>query len=1526
MKRIFRKAIVYFTVLAVLISNVSISSVKAMEKSDEGIVVYASDYGLDSTGEKDNAKALVNMFEAIREIGENGDKVTLKFDKGIYQIHKENAPVREVHTSNTDSVRFPNKSIGILIENQNNLTIDGNGSQFIINGDMMALAIMHSENITVKNVNIDYQIPTTSEMTVLDYDNENKTIDYFIPEYLNYEIQGANIIWKSEQKSDGGYYWTEKNDHRNYGISVKYPTELMGRSYYSNSNPFTNAQSIEQLDDSRVRIKYNSNPAFEIVKGMNFQLVSNAERPTAGAFVWESKDINVINTKISYMHGFGFLVQMAENVSFDGIRMETDIETGRNTSSFADGIHISGAKGKIEIKNSFFNNTHDDPINIHGTFTRVEEKLDSNTLRLKYIHNQQGGFPQYHPGDKVVFYSRDTLESSDNEKEYTVKSVEGPSKDNLKEMIVEFEEEVPDYLTEKVGNEPKFVAENATYTPEIYIKNNEFKNVFTRMILATSRKKIVIEDNYFEAPSMATLFFSNDSDEWYESGPIRDLEIRNNTFKIRSLGRTWWKYAPAIYFHPVTKGGGLPDESNPIHKNILIEENKFYLESDGALRAESVENLTFRNNEIYRLDPSVDLSIEGSNKLYVGNNSNLELTYDGNVVTGPTSLPGGPESNSGTVANVLEFKNSKNVVVENNYYDDGLRKNVLIEGMDSKNLNLKDDLNILTNREKTEPSDVISNIQYASTNPEVVSVDSNGKMTANKEGTAEVFVFYFWNGTIIESNKKEITVLSSENTSGNELEFKSEVITINGDNGTSFEAKGNINPSEIEYTIHDSEIVKLEGNTFYGLKTGLARITARYKGSEKTVFVIVNGKDDQKVLNSLINIEDKDSNSKISDDSITITRKAGNDLWGSDNTLNNLVTIDLENIDTNNFTGVATIDGLPGRMANNWDSAYFLIMKKNEDGTVDRNNYLSVGKRAHADGFGTVHEVNATGSEYSTGDISENEITKATFAIEKQGKTVNLYSIVDGKKNKVQSVDISSFGNDLKLAVACWGAGQTNKNVTVTDIKLGEGRLDEVLAKDSLPIMTNDESKFEISNLSYLSDSNDNINISFDSTHKGNSMLIVSEPGNNTYVVNGNSFKATENGEYKVFVVSQLPSGKYSNVISKTFNYKPQSQKGFYINGTKIVNGDTLTIPEELTKLYLVNYDNNTKSVIDVTGKDTVSGDFGTIKLKKIKSNKAGIESINAVGYGEINISSKNSFINTDKKDNSITFNVKLSECTDKLLAKNYDHGINYEVIQDGNNAKVTVPVYNGVVSVAFEAVAKDGITKDIHSVHVMRYADILEGFKKIDVNRNVLDISEGKIDLGNKTNKISVNAEANDVNAQITVMKRNNNGLEEIAQGVDTVVENGDEIIVRIIHENKRMMEFKTLTVENSKEPELDIKSLLDLIKEAENIDLSNKTEESKTRFLEVLNEVKAKVDEGITSSDELEELIDKLQKAINGLEDKEEKPNGGSNDEIEDDKTESSNPPKTGDESLGLLVLALLVLSGVNIILMSREKSNSK
>jgi len=65
-------------------------------------------------------------------------------------------------------------------------------------------------------------------------------------------------------------------------------------------------------------------------------------------------------------------------------------ETGRICTSYADLLHVSGAKGKILIEDCNFSQALDDPINIHGTFTRVEEKLDDYTLKLRYMESQRG--------------------------------------------------------------------------------------------------------------------------------------------------------------------------------------------------------------------------------------------------------------------------------------------------------------------------------------------------------------------------------------------------------------------------------------------------------------------------------------------------------------------------------------------------------------------------------------------------------------------------------------------------------------------------------------------------------------------------------------------------------------------------------------------------------------------------------------------------------------------------------------------------------------------------------------------------------------------------------------------------------------------------------------------------------------------------------------------------------------------------------------------------------------------------------
>lgn len=125
---------------------------------------------------------------------------------------------------------------------------------------------------------------------------------------------------------------------------------------------------------------------------------------------------------------------------------------------------------------------------IHGTFTRVEEKIDNRTLKLKYIHHQQGGFPQYYVGDEVTFFTRDTLMSpNDEETMYRVEEVSHPGEDgnDLRTMIVKFDKDLPEDIDESISGQPKYVAENVTYTPELEIINNKFHTIPTRGILST---------------------------------------------------------------------------------------------------------------------------------------------------------------------------------------------------------------------------------------------------------------------------------------------------------------------------------------------------------------------------------------------------------------------------------------------------------------------------------------------------------------------------------------------------------------------------------------------------------------------------------------------------------------------------------------------------------------------------------------------------------------------------------------------------------------------------------------------------------------------------------------------------------------------------------------------------------------------------------------------------------------------------------------------------------------------------------
>ncbi|MBR5577953.1 MAG: hypothetical protein IKW28_03040, partial [Lachnospiraceae bacterium] len=353
---------------------------------DNVIVIDPTEYGADPTGIADSTYAIWEAFQAAKEASENGSRpVKVEFPKGEYHIYKDTSQQREYHTSNTSSTDYPIKYIGLLIEDQKNFTLEGNGSLFMMHGNMMALAVVRSENVTLRNFSWDYAVPTVTEMTIIGM--EDNYTDFYIPQCFPYEIQGNTIKWKSDiSPYTGQPYWTKTGEHEGtYAVLAYHPDEEMTRQYNPGSGPFTNATRIEQLAENKVRIYYSSRPAMQKV-GLVLQFCSNNVRHTTGAFTWESKEVMAENINIHYMDGFGWLIQMSENVSYKGCNLMPRENSGHITVSFADGIHASGASGKILIEDCNFAHTHDDPINIHGTFTRVEQRIDDYTLKLKYIH------------------------------------------------------------------------------------------------------------------------------------------------------------------------------------------------------------------------------------------------------------------------------------------------------------------------------------------------------------------------------------------------------------------------------------------------------------------------------------------------------------------------------------------------------------------------------------------------------------------------------------------------------------------------------------------------------------------------------------------------------------------------------------------------------------------------------------------------------------------------------------------------------------------------------------------------------------------------------------------------------------------------------------------------------------------------------------------------------------------------------------------------------------------------------------
>lgn len=560
--------------------------------------------------------------EAIEEAKTVNKPVKLIFEKDRqYEIYPETAYHETGYYVSNAATKGENPNgerwSAIFLKDMKNVTIEGNNALLNIHGVMTPLLIDNSENIVFQNLNVDWARPTMSEFTVTEVGSNYAKIS--INKDSLYEIEGNQVRWLSEKKSDGTYYWTLKG-----GLCGEYDPvqDKLWRSGFSWGNTIQFEGKDEKGNDI-LRLAYNSRPNLTV--GRTFQFRSGS-RDQVGSFIYRSENVKFENMGFHYMHGLGIVAQYTKDISFNNMDCTPRPETGRVAASSADFMQISGCYGLVSITNSKFRGAHDDAFNIHGTHLQVVSKDETQRkVTVRFKEERSWGSQAFEPGHEIEFINSDTMLP------YASNEVVSFNRLNDYDIELTLKEPLPEGI--RLGAD---VVENVTYTPDVLVKGNEVYGVPTRGILCTTRGNVVIEDNLFYKTAMSGVLLEDDARGWYESGYIRDMTIQNNQF-IECGG-------PAIFSNPQTR---VYDPNKTVHSGIKILDN--YFKGNSHIKMMSTSDVVIAGNE------------------FEGNNGNVELVACNGfeVADNNVGLKNVSASNSLNDRSLGELKIDSSMKVEN---------------------------------------------------------------------------------------------------------------------------------------------------------------------------------------------------------------------------------------------------------------------------------------------------------------------------------------------------------------------------------------------------------------------------------------------------------------------------------------------------------------------------------------------------------------------------------------------------------------------------------------------------------------------------------------------------------------------------------------------------------------------------------------------------------------------------------------------------------------------------------------------
>ena len=544
-----------------------------------------------------NVKDLHNIINKIRSEANDNSKFLIKFKKDRYDFYPADAQQREYYVSNHDQNQP--KKVGICIENWNNLTIDGGGSDFIFHGQMLPLAVVNSSNVTLRNFSIDFENPHIAQVEIIENRGDEGMI-FLVEPWVEYRIGENGYFETYEQLTINNEQFTI--DEWRYSQYTGIAFEKDSRHIvYNTSDLWIDTKDVKEVGE---RMLYAPNwRDTRLVPGTKVAM-RTWNRPAPGIFLDHCNDIYIFNINVHYAEGMGLLAQRCNNIELNGFNVcLRGNDDPRYFTTQADATHFSQCKGLIRSENGLYEAMMDDAINVHGIYLKVQERINDYSIRCSYEHEQAWGFAWGDAGDSVCFVKANTMEMLEHRnvikaiscQPSAISSQQTSSTAGVKEFIISFERELP----EEISTDVAYGIENLSWTPEVIFRNNIIRNNRARGALFSSPLRTICEKNVFDHTSGTAILLCGDCNGWYESGAVRDLVIRKNTF-INALTNMFQFTNAVISIYPEIPN--LDAQTKYFHggkpNSIVIENNHFITFDKPLLYAKSVDGLIFRKNKI----------------------------------------------------------------------------------------------------------------------------------------------------------------------------------------------------------------------------------------------------------------------------------------------------------------------------------------------------------------------------------------------------------------------------------------------------------------------------------------------------------------------------------------------------------------------------------------------------------------------------------------------------------------------------------------------------------------------------------------------------------------------------------------------------------------------------------------------------------------------------------------------------------------------------------------------------------------